>query len=201
MDQGWAGAVTSADHGGRRIGLPRGTHTRELQEQDPRIRIVDFSRNFGHQTAMLAGLHHARGERAFLLDSDLEEPPECLVDFWRELDAEPELDVVYGIQEVRKAPWWHNLTSRLFEWTFTLLSRTRLDRSSLNARLMNRRFLDALRGIREQDLFLVGIFSHLGFRQRGVVIQKAYKGVSSYTLRKRLRLAVISITSFSSVPC
>jgi putative glycosyltransferase len=80
----------------------------------PEVRVVDLSRNFGHHRAMMIGLQHVRGERVFLIDLDLEEPPEMLGDFLRTLQANPDADVVYGQLQRRKGGWWERASGALF---------------------------------------------------------------------------------------
>jgi putative glycosyltransferase len=172
----------------------------ELQRDDPRLTVIELSRNFGHHHALLIGLQQARGERVFLVDSDLEEEPEHLVEFWRRLDAEPDLDVVYGVRTNQRGRGVATLGSLLFDRLFNLLGETRIAPGSLNIRLMRRRYVDALQQIGERELFLTGVFDWLGFRQVAAPIQVKPRGATSYSLRRRLRLALASLTSFSSLP-
>lgn len=84
------------------------------QRQDTHLKIVDLSRNFGHHEAGMAGLEQAQGEFVFLIDSDLEENPELLLQFWSELTRRPDVDVIYGIQEQRKGGWFEQFSGYLF---------------------------------------------------------------------------------------
>ncbi len=173
---------------------------REILAGDERVRIVELSRNFGHHQAMHAGLRHARGARVLLIDCDLEEPPEALAGFWARMDADPDLDVVYGVQPQRRGRLFDRLSGGAFDFLFNLLSKTRLPPNSLHLRLMNRAYVDAIAQLREQDLFLVGLFELVGFRQVPHPVAKTAKGESTYTLARKVRLFVASITSFSTVP-
>jgi putative glycosyltransferase len=92
------------------------------QRQDTHLKIVDLSRNFGHHEAGMAGLEQALGEFVFLIDSDLEENPELLLQFWSELTRKPEVDVIYGIQEQRKGGWFEQFSGYLFYIIFNKLS-------------------------------------------------------------------------------
>lgn len=98
----------------------------QLQRDDPHLTVVELSRNFGHHRALLVGLQRARGERVLLIDSDLEEAPENLAELWRRLDADPELDVVYGIRANSRRAGIASLGSRLFDRVFNLLGETHL---------------------------------------------------------------------------
>lgn len=172
----------------------------QLQRDDPHLTVVELSRNFGHHRALLVGLQRARGERVLLIDSDLEEAPENLAELWRRLDADPELDVVYGIRANSRKAGIASIGSRLFDRIFNLLGETHLAPGSLNIRLMRQRFVEALRGIQERELFLLGVFDWLGFRQQAVPVTVQPRGETSYSLRRRLKLAITSLTSFSSFP-
>lgn len=170
----------------------------DLYARDPHVCVVDLSRNFGHHRAMLTGLLHARGERVFLLDCDLEEPPEELARFWRTMDEEEGLDVVYGVRVESEGR--SRLSARLFDRLYNAIAETRVAADVLHLRLMSRRYVEALRAVREQDLYLPGIFEFLGFRQKALPVRTAFKGSSTYTLAKKLRLAISALTSFSSFP-
>ncbi|MCH7501573.1 MAG: glycosyltransferase family 2 protein, partial [Nitrospinae bacterium] len=86
----------------------------QLYEKDQRIRVIDLSRNFGHHKAKMTGLQHARGEYVFLIDSDLEEPPETLKRFWDEMQKARDLDVVFGVQEKRKGGLFERVSGAVF---------------------------------------------------------------------------------------
>ncbi len=171
----------------------------ELQRRDPRLCVVDLSRNFGHHKAMMTGLAHARGRRVFLLDADLEEEPELLQVFSEAMDRSG-ADVVYGVQESRKGGPIERATGALFYRFFNWLSAEEVPANQLCARLMTRRYVDSLLAHRDREIFLAGLWSATGYRQVGVPAHKLHKGVSSYTLRRKIALAVNSVTSFSTRP-
>jgi putative glycosyltransferase len=170
-----------------------------LFEQDPRVRVIELSRNFGHHRAIMTGLAHSRGNLVFLCDSDLEEPPEILEGFHEELQRSG-ADVVYGVQALRRGRFVERLTGQLFYWLFNRLASYPVPRNLATVRLMSRRYVTALVQHRERELFLGGILAITGFTQRPVVIGKSHKGRSSYTLSRRVSLAVNSLTAFSSKP-
>lgn len=170
-----------------------------LREQDPRIVVIDLSRNFGHHPALMTGLGHTSGERIFMIDCDLEEAPELLAEF----DAAQRrdgADVVYGVQDRRKGKWFERLSGDLFFTLFNHLSSVPIPRNVILARLMLRPYVEALLQHRERELFLAGLWILTGFRQLPVTVVKSSKGESSYTLRRKLTLLTNSITSFSNRP-
>jgi putative glycosyltransferase len=171
----------------------------ELQATDARIRIADLSRNFGHHQAILQGLELARGERVFLIDTDLEEPPEILSEFIAHFAATP-CDVAYGVQIERKGGVFERLSGKMFYKLFNYLSDIDVPENWMIARLMSRRYVDALLRFREQALFLGGIMSATGFVQVPVPFRKLHKGTTSYTLQKRVSALIAAVTSFSDKP-
>ncbi|MDC7787416.1 glycosyltransferase family 2 protein [Rhodoplanes sp. TEM] len=170
-----------------------------IADVDAHVVVVDLSRNFGHHKAMLTGLEHARGDRIFLVDTDLEEEPEWLLPFARAMD-DTRCDMVYGVQEVRKGGLFERVSGDLFYRVFNLSSGMDLPRGIVTARLMTRRFVDALLLHREREVFIVGLFHLTGFDQRPFAVKKHGRPGSSYTLRRKISLAVNAVTSFSNAP-
>ncbi|MCG3173137.1 MAG: putative glycosyltransferase [Myxococcota bacterium] len=170
-----------------------------LTRADSHVVVVDLSRNFGHHKAMMTGLSHARGERVFLIDVDLEEEPELLLSFHRQM-ASQSCDVVYGVQEQRKGGWFERSTGGLFWKLIGLLSGLPLPENVLTARLMTRAYVDALVRHQEREVFMAGLWFITGFDQRPQTVRKLDKGVSTYTFRRKLALFVNSVTSFSNLP-
>ena len=171
----------------------------DLQREDPGIVVVDLSRNFGHHRAAMTGLEYAQGNRIFLIDCDLEEPPELLTEF----DARIRLgdcDVVYGVQLARKGGWFERFSGNLFYRLFNWLSSIELPRNMIMARLMSRQYVRALLEHREREVFLAGLWQITGFRQVGLPVEKASKGETTYTLNRKLSMLTDSITAFSNRP-
>lgn len=166
---------------------------------DRRLRVIDLSRNFGQHKAMMTGLAHARGELIFLIDGDLEEPPELLGQFYRVLQQSG-ADVVYGVQESRKGDIVERITGNMFYTLFNLFSTHPLPRNIITARLMTQRYVASLVSHRERELFLAGLWVLTGFEQVPVTVKKASRGNSSYTFARRVTLFVNAITAFSSTP-
>ncbi len=172
----------------------------EIARRDERVRVVELSRNFGHHPAILAGLRHARGGLIFLIDIDLEEHPEWLRDFWRELH-EHRADMVYGVQKARTGSALKRHTGTLFYQFFNLASDTTIPANGCTVRLMRRCYVDALDGFRETHLFMMGLFSWAGFVQRPLYVERTRRAsASTYTPWKLVRLSVNAVTSFSSYP-
>lgn len=167
--------------------------------EDPHILVVDLSRNFGHHKAMMAGLGHAAGELVFLIDSDLEEQPEWLSGFHRQM-GEDECDVVFGVQDRRKGGAIERWTGFVFYKVLRALTGLPIPDNIVVARLMTRRYVDALLLHGEREVFAAGLWAITGFEQRAQVVRKQHKGESSYTLRRKVSQLVDSVTSFSSAP-
>lgn len=172
----------------------------ELRHFDNHIVVIDLSRNYGHHKAVMMGLMHACGERVFLIDCDLEESPELLTDFWERLDANADIDVIYGIQTTRKGGVFEKISGWAFYRIINALSNVKLTPNVIMARLMTAGYVQALTAHKDQEVYLFGLLSFTGFRQEGVQVAKLDKGSSTYTLRKRLSLSINAITNFSNYP-
>lgn len=170
-----------------------------LTRHDPKVVVVDLSRNFGHHKAMMTGLRHARGERVFLIDSDLEEEPEWLDAFTAQLDAE-RCDVVYGVQISRKGGWFERWSGRLFYKVMRLLSGLDMPHDMVTARLMTRRYVDALLLHEEREIDIGGLWAATGFVQQPHPVTKHHTSPTTYTFGHKMAVLVNSITAFSSAP-
>jgi dolichol-phosphate mannosyltransferase len=172
-----------------------------IAARDPRLRVVKFSRNFGHQIAITAGVDHARGDCVVVIDADLQDPPEVvcrMVDQWR-----AGFDVVYGVRETREGESTMKLaTAAVFYRLLTRLTNIQIPTDVGDFRLMSRRAVDELSKLREKDRFVRGLVSWIGFRQTGVLYNrdKREAGETKYPYRKMIRFALDGITSFSTVP-
>ncbi|MFX0198342.1 MAG: glycosyltransferase family 2 protein [Candidatus Hodarchaeota archaeon] len=170
-----------------------------LHEKDPRVKVVDLSRNFGHHIAMWTGLANTRGSCVFLIDVDLEEEPELFSKFYEKMQ-QTAADVVFGAQEKRKGKFFERLSGSIFWKLFSLLSSYPIPRNQLVARLMTQRYVDSLLEYRECEVFLPGLWAMTGFKQVPLPVRKHSKGSSTYTLRKKIAQFVNAITSFSTTP-
>jgi len=174
---------------------------RELQAYDSRVRVVRFSRNFGHQMAITAGLEHAAGDAVVIIDADLQDPPETIMDFFRKWQEG--YDVVYGVRTEREGETAFKLwTAKLFYRFMTRLSDTQIPMDTGDFRLMDRRVLNVLLGMPERDRFVRGMVSWLGFSQVAVPYRREARvaGVTKFSFFKMLRFALDGIFSFSIVP-
>jgi dolichol-phosphate mannosyltransferase len=168
---------------------------------DPRIGYLSFSRNFGHQSALRAGLAHALGECVISMDADLQHPPELIdemIRLWKE-----GYDVVYTQRRDDEAvSLFKRITSKGFYGVLNALASVRIDEGAADFRLVSRRVVDLLNGLEEQPLFLRGLLPWMGFRQIGIPYSPRDRkhGVSRYTLGKMLSLATDGLTSFSVKP-
>jgi putative glycosyltransferase len=171
----------------------------KLTNQDPHVIVVDLSRNFGHHKAMMTGLDHATGELVFLIDSDLEEEPEWLLKFDIQMKIQ-KCDVVYGVQRSRKGNWQERWSGRIFYSFFKAVTGLPLPQNLVTARLMTRRYVDALLLHKEREMFMAGLWYTTGFEQYPCQVNKRSSSVTTYTLAKKLSIVVKSTTSFSSLP-
>ena len=172
-----------------------------LRGRDPRVKVLHFSRNFGHQIAVTAGLDHAAGEAVVIIDADLQDPPEVIPDMlakWME-----GYKVVYGVRRKRKGETAFKLiTARCFYRFLGKLSDTPLPLDTGDFRLLDRQVVAQLNGLREESRYLRGMVAWLGFSQYGLPYARdpRYAGKTKYSLRKMVAFALNGITSFSERP-
>ena len=173
----------------------------ELHAADPRVKVLQFSRNFSHQIAITAGADFADGDAVIVMDADLQDPPEVvarMIEKWRE-----GYEVVYAVRTSREGETFFKLfTASLFYRLLQRITDIHIPLDAGDFRLMDRRVVLAMRHLREQHRFMRGLSSWVGFRQIGIEYERAerYAGETKYPLRKMLRLATSAITGFSHVP-
>ena len=174
---------------------------RRLAAGDARVRYLSFSRNFGHQAALTAGLEHARGDVVVSMDSDLQHPPALLPVLLEKWRAGHDLVLTLRQDDPRLSPF-KRLSSRAFYRLLRWLSDTEVRAAASDFRLMSRKALDALLRLHETHRFLRGMVNWLGFPTTTVPFMPASRagGVSKYTLRRMLTLALDGMLSFSKVP-
>ena len=170
-----------------------------LCEIDSHIKLIDLSRNFGHHKAMMTGLSHSIGDHTFLIDSDLEEEPEWLISFSEELNKGT-CDVVYGVQKKRKGNLFERWSGQVFYKGFNAITGLELPHNMITARLMSRRYVNALLKHKEREIFIAGLWLITGFVQKPQIIRKHSTSNTTYTLGSKLSLLVNAITSFSNKP-
>lgn len=169
----------------------------ELHKSDPRVIVVDLARNFGHHKAMMTGLAHATGELIFLVDSDLEEPPENLAQFYDVFKREA-CDVVYGTQESRRGRFFERATGALFFAVLDVLGDRPVPRNVVTSRLMTRDYVNALVSHQDREFIISDLWQVTGFRQVAVIVKKLSLSPSTYSLRNRIELAVKHVTTTST---
>jgi glycosyltransferase involved in cell wall biosynthesis len=175
---------------------------RQLAAEDPRVKVVGLSRNFGHQNAVSAGLEFASGDAVIVMDADLQHPPDLIpqmIAAWRE-----GCQVVYTVREDdrRQTGWFKRWTSAAFYRLINALSDVPIAPGAADFRLIDRTVVDCLAAMPERSRFLRGMVSWVGFRQKAIRYRPnpRHSGRSKYSLRKMVALALQGITSFSSLP-
>src|SRR5262249_19535879 len=169
--------------------------------QDSHVRILKFSRNFGHQIAITAGIDHTRGDCVVVIDADLQDPPEVvesMIDKWKE-----GFDVVYGVRADRDGERAMKLmTASMFYRLLGKVAKIEIPADVGDFRLMSRRAVQQFNQLREKDRFVRGLVSWIGFRQAGVPYHrdKRYAGETKYPYRKMIKFAWDGIASFSTTP-
>jgi polyisoprenyl-phosphate glycosyltransferase len=171
-----------------------------LQQKDDRISVINFSRNFGHQLAVTAGLDYASGDAVIIMDSDMQDPPRVsfeLLEKW-----EQGYEVVYAQRRSRKDGFFKKLTAKWFYITLQKLADISIPRDTGDFRLLDRKVVDELNKFRERDRFLRGMVSYIGFKQIGVLFDRdeRHAGVTGYPLKKMIKFAIDGILGFSTVP-
>lgn len=174
---------------------------RALCERSPRYKLISFSRNFGHQLAITAGMDRADGDAVVIMDADLQDPPEVvhqMIARWRE-----GYDVVYGVREKRRGETlFKRTTAALFYRALRSLTGVDIPVDTGDFRLMSRPVVLTMRGLRERNRFVRGLVAWVGFRQTAVVYERheRFAGTTKYPLRKMVKFALDGITSFSTLP-
>ncbi len=176
------------------------TILRDLAKNDPRVRVVDFARNFGHQMAITAGLDEARGDAVIVMDTDLQDPPRVsleLIDAWRD-----GAEVVHARRRSRRDGVFKRATAATYYRVLRACTEVDIPLDTGDFRLLDRRVADELRRYRERSRFVRGIVASMGFVQTEVRFDRdeRFAGETKYPLRKMARLAVDGVTGFSTVP-
>ncbi|MFN4878641.1 MAG: glycosyltransferase [Flavobacteriia bacterium] len=172
-----------------------------LRAQDPKVHYLQFSRNFGHQHALKAGLDHARGAAVISLDADLQHPPALIADMlhhWRN-----GAEIVYTRrQDKQNVGFFKKMSAKAFYWLANRLSEVPIEEGTADFRLLDRKVVDAIKSFKESHLFLRGLIPTLGFKQVALDYEAAarHSGQSKYSFGKMLRFAINGITSSSAKP-
>jgi polyisoprenyl-phosphate glycosyltransferase len=171
-----------------------------LHDKDPRIKVLNFSRNFGHQWAITAGIDYAQGDAVIIMDADLQDPPSVsleLVKKWEE-----GFEVVYAQRRTRKDTAFKKFTAHAFYRLLDSLANIQIPKDTGDFRLMDKKVVAELRKFREQNRFMRGLVSYIGFKQTAVLFDRSerYAGETGYPLKKMIKFAMDGITGFSAVP-
>lgn len=171
-----------------------------LRAEDGRVSVISFSRNFGHQMAVTAGLDRADADAVIVMDSDLQDPPKVAVELVREWERGAE--VVYAQRRTRKDTAFKRFTAHSFYWLLAKVASIEIPRNTGDFRLLDRKVVLELRRYREQNRFVRGIVSHVGFRQVAVPFDRdaRHAGATGYPLSKMVKFALDGIFGFSTVP-
>lgn len=174
---------------------------RVLCDTDRNVKFIDFSRNFGHQVAITAGMDYSSGEAVVVIDADLQDPPEIIpemIEKWRE-----GYEVVFGKRIKRKGEtFFKKLTAKIFYRFLKSMTEVDIPVDTGDFRLIDRKVCEALKAVNERSRYVRGIISWLGFKHTGVefVREKRFAGETKYPLKKMLRFAFDAIASFSYKP-
>lgn len=172
-----------------------------LAERDERVYYINFSRNFGHQIAVTAGLDRCRGKAVVIIDGDLQDPPEVIPQLYRRYQEG--FEVVYARRSERKGEtWFKKFTAKMFYRVLRKSTSIDIPIDTGDFRLIDRKVVDALKLMPEQNKFLRGQIAWLGFRQTEVLFSRDKRkyGKTGYSLGKMLHFAMDGITSFSDKP-
>ena len=173
----------------------------EICDRDTRVKLLDFSRNFGHQIAITAGMDHSSGRCVVVIDGDLQDPPEIIpvmIEKWKE-----GFDVVYGKRISRKGESaFKKLTAAMFYRFLRSMTDVNIPVDTGDFRLIDRKVCDALKYVKEKNRYVRGLISWLGFRQTAVEFEREerFAGETKYPFKKMLKLALDGITTFSYKP-
>jgi len=174
---------------------------RRKAQDDGRVRLLQLSRNFGHQIAITAGMDHAGGDAVVIMDADLQDPPELIPELlakWRE-----GFEVVYAVRRSRAGETWlKKFLAASFYKMFQAMAKVNVPMDAGDFRLVDRKVVDALKEVRELHRFMRGLTCWVGFRQGAVYYERAARlaGETKYPIWKSVRLALDAITSFSASP-
>jgi dolichol-phosphate mannosyltransferase len=174
---------------------------RRLHAEDERVKVLNFSRNFGLQAALTAGLDYARGQAIIVMDTDLQDPPEVvprLIDKWRE-----GYQLVYAQRAERAGEtWFKKVTASAFYRLITRITSVQIPVDTGEFRLLDRKVVDAIRSMREYNRFMRGLSVWVGYKQAGITYERDARkaGETKFPLKKMVRLALDGITSFSYLP-
>ncbi|MBI4845335.1 MAG: glycosyltransferase family 2 protein [Candidatus Omnitrophica bacterium] len=173
---------------------------KDIALKDPRVKIISFSRNFGQQIAICCGLQHSEADAVIIMDDDLQDPPEFIPELIKKW--EEGYEVVYAVRKARKEGYLKKIGYRLYYWILANLSSIKIPKDSGDFGLIDRKIVDIINNMPEQDRFVRGLRAWTGFKQIGIEYERAYryKGEPAYKLFKILKLSTDGIFAFSNMP-
>ncbi len=172
---------------------------KRLADQDPKVKVIDLSRNFGQHRALMTGLKAATGDYIFICDSDLEEEPEWIALFYEMMQGR-DCDVVYGVQSARKRGPIYRFWRFVFYKVLNFLSDAHFPENVITARLLSRRYLDAMLEYGERELFLAGVWHMVGFVQLPSPVNKMDTSPTTYSIGRLASIFINAVTAFSTRP-
>lgn len=170
-------------------------------DKDKHLKLISFSRNFGHQTAISAGMDNAEGDAIIVMDADLQDPPEVVLKLIEKY--EEGFDVVYAIRSKRKGEsFFKKITAKMFYRFLKNMCEVDIPVDTGDFRLISRQVCDVLKGLTERNRYVRGLVSWVGFKQTGIYYERdeRFAGETKYPLKKMMKLSMDGITSFSTKP-
>lgn len=171
-----------------------------LYKKDEHVRVIELSRNFGHHKALMTGLSYSRGDYVFLIDSDLEEEPELLEKFWNEMQDDKEVDVVYGVQDIRKGGFFERWSGEVFYKIFNYFSEIKIPNNFLTVRLMTKRYVQHLTSFPEKEVVFSILTVLTGFKTKEYSVRKFSHSTTTYSTYTKIKLLFSAIISSSAKP-
>ena len=175
---------------------------KELSQSDAAVKIIDFARNFGHQCAVTAGINNCKGDLAVIIDSDLQDPPEVILDML-EIQKREGANVVYGVRKKRDGETWFKLvTAKYFYRTLNKLSEVHFPVDTGDFRMIDRNIIDLFNSLHEKNKYIRGLISWMGYKQVPCYYDRKerFAGETHYPLKKMLKLAITGLLGFSKKP-
>ncbi|MCQ2270742.1 MAG: glycosyltransferase family 2 protein [Bacteroidales bacterium] len=175
---------------------------KELSQSDTAVKIINFARNFGHQCAVTAGINNCKGDLAVIIDSDLQDPPEVILDML-DIQKREEANVVYGVRKKRDGETWFKLiTAKYFYRTLNKLSEVHFPVDTGDFRMIDRNIIDLFNSLHEKNKYIRGLISWMGYKQVPCYYDRKerFAGETHYPLKKMLKFALTGLLGFSKKP-
>ncbi|MCX8029511.1 MAG: glycosyltransferase family 2 protein [Brevinematales bacterium] len=175
---------------------------RSISDKDDKVVVISFSRNFGHQPAVSAGIKHSSGDVAVIIDADLQDPPQLIPEMIK-IHKEQEANVVYGVRKERKGEgFFKKFTAKLFYRLLNTMSDIKFPLDTGDFRLIDKKVIEEFRKLKERDKYIRGLISWMGFKQVPIYYDRnpRFAGVTKYPLKKMIKFALTGIFYFSDKP-